>query len=199
MLYNQILYFGVTNQETLSFKPFSSVDISAVAESDIQIFNLDKSFASNIFSIDPLLGAVIALFAIILLIGVVVSVLYRVPGAFSVLFTILNIALTLVVCISVGYTISLGILTALFVGIMMNFLCFSNISEKIKKFTYLNDLLLLGFKKGMKSSFFHTIDIHAIAILSCIGFVYFGVLNFQAFGVALIVYAGFSLVTTLAL
>jgi SecD/SecF fusion protein len=200
LLYNQLLNFNITNHQTLPLKPIlttGTANDSIIVSTNAKIVDINKSFLNNIFSIDPLLGAVIALFLIILMIGIIVSILYRVPGAYSIFFILLNIALTLVISISAGYTISLGILTAIFIGIILNLFCFNNISEKIKKFTYLNDLPEIGFKKGLKSSFWHTIDLHIISILACVGFVYFGVMDIQTFGVSLIIYSAFSLITTL--
>jgi hypothetical protein len=91
---------------------------------------------------------VIAIALVILSIGILVSILYRVPG---LLFagTLLGIAaMTLFVLVFSGKLISLSIFLALLVGVVMSTMSLFALMQRMKKHTAKNDFVLNSAKKG---------------------------------------------------
>jgi hypothetical protein len=85
-----------------------------------------QNFHPTVFGYSPIVGLIVSLCLIILGIGIIVSILYRVPGLFGT-FTVLGaFGLTLMALVLSNYMISLGLFLGLLVGVLGAGLCVFN-------------------------------------------------------------------------
>jgi SecD/SecF fusion protein len=150
---------------------------------------IDPSFAKSIFGYSPLLGAAIALIVVALIIGIIVSVLYRVPGLFAFGFILATGSLVLMAMVLTGYVISLGMLIGIFIGIVMSTFAVIGFTERIKKQINANIGFDSAFKNGMKRGLLPALDLHLVTLLASICLVYFGSLDVTALGISLLLYS----------
>jgi hypothetical protein len=79
---------------------------------------IEQTFKNTAFGFSPIIGLIISLCLVILGIGIIVSILYRIPGAFGVITIIGSFGLTLMTLILSNYVVSLGLLLGLLVGVL---------------------------------------------------------------------------------
>jgi hypothetical protein len=196
LLYDQLTNFGLNSDETLPFLTIenTSNEFSTLNGIDQNIVNNNALFLSALFIKDPLLGAAIALLTIVLLIALIVSLLYRVPGAYCVLYSLLISALVFLILMLSGFAISLGVLTAMFLSLFLNFFLTTQIMEKIKKFSKQSDLLYISFIKGIKNSLALIADLNILTIIAAIFFIYLGASDvLLSFGLYLLLFSALNL------
>jgi hypothetical protein len=68
--------------------------------------------------LSPIIGLILSLCLIVLGIGIIVSVLYRVPGIFATVTILGSLGLALMIMILSNYVISLGLFLGLLVGVL---------------------------------------------------------------------------------
>jgi hypothetical protein len=77
-----------------------------------------QTFNSTIFGFQPIIGLILALSLIILSIGIIVSLLYRIPGIFAFLSIFASFGLTLMILVLSKYTLSIAMFIGLLIGIL---------------------------------------------------------------------------------
>jgi hypothetical protein len=83
---------------------------------------IENTLDNNVFGLKPIIGLICSIALIVLGIGIIVSLLYRVPGLFGFVTIIGAFGLTLMILILSNYTISLGMFFGLLVGVLGAFL-----------------------------------------------------------------------------
>jgi SecD/SecF fusion protein len=79
---------------------------------------IKQVFSKTVLGLSPIVGLIISLCLIILGIGIIVSILYRVPGIFGIVTMLGAFGLTLMIMILSNYVVSLGLFLGLLVGIL---------------------------------------------------------------------------------
>jgi SecD/SecF fusion protein len=79
---------------------------------------IKQSFANTLLGYSPVVGLIISLCLIILGIGIIVSILYRIPGLFGTITILGSFGLTLMILILSNYVVSLGLFLGLLVGVL---------------------------------------------------------------------------------
>jgi SecD/SecF fusion protein len=161
---------------------------------DTAINKMPPSITNNIFGSVAILWSVIALASVILLIGILVSVLYRIPGIFAFGTILCSLSLTLFIMLTTGYVLSLGLLAGLFVGLIVGTMSVFAIMERIKKRHQTGIGFDNAFKVGTKKGILPTIDLHAILLLCGVCFIYFNRLQLEIFGVSIVFISLFSFI-----
>jgi SecD/SecF fusion protein len=90
----------------------------------------------------------VAIIVILLLIGILVSVLYRIPGALFFANLYSTVGFTLFFLTIAGKIISLGLLLGIVGGIIIAVASFFAIMQRMKKHTSKNDFVINAVKKG---------------------------------------------------
>lgn len=143
------------------------------------------SFANSWFKTSPLISSLIALIVTIMLIGIVISILYRIPWLFAFGCMLATLSLTLLFMLLGGYAISLG----LFVGMLAVFIC-STLTiclfmERLRKQLYEGKTPLVSIKKNIKSAILQGIDIHFVNLLIAVCFILLGSLDLNTMGMCM--------------
>jgi SecD/SecF fusion protein len=140
-----------------------------------EIQKVKANLSNNIFTTKPLIGILIAVIAIMLLIGIVVSVLYRIPGAFGFFSLFSAFSIALMVMILTGFVITLPIFIGLLIGLIAGTFAIFAVCERIKKQARTGVAFDVAVKKGLKRSILPIIDIHIILIVigMCLSFIGF--------------------------
>jgi SecD/SecF fusion protein len=81
------------------------------------ISTIEQPFSSNVFGMKPIVGLVVSLGLILLGIGILISILYRVPGAFGIASIIATFGLTLMIMVLSNYVLSMGLFIGLLIGL----------------------------------------------------------------------------------
>jgi SecD/SecF fusion protein len=120
---------------------------------DNNITITDPSLHQNVFGFSSLLGMVIALAIMVLLIGILVGVLYRVPGIFAFLAILATVSMTVMTLLLAGYTLSLGMiigaLVIAFVSLIVALGFGERIKRQLKSGVKFNAAVRTGLKKGI--------------------------------------------------
>jgi preprotein translocase subunit SecD len=154
-----------------------------------RMHQIDPTFSKNIFGFSPLLGAFIVLAAVILIIGIIIAVLYRIPGLFAFGFIMATGALVLMTMVLTGYVVSLGMLIGIFIGSIMGTFAVIGFMERIKKQIKAGVSFDSAFKKGMKRGILPSLDLHLVTLLASMCLVYFGSLEVSVLGISLLLYS----------
>ncbi|MDR0674684.1 MAG: hypothetical protein LBF36_00210 [Mycoplasmataceae bacterium] len=150
---------------------------------------IKQSFANTLLGYSPVVGLIISLCLIILGIGIIVSILYRIPGLFGTITILGSFGLTLMILILSNYVVSLGLFLGLLVGVLGSSLAIFSWCSRIKKLHRSGLLFDVAVRKGIKHGFLPTIDIHMIMLLLGICVSYFGTNQIDPFGNALLIFS----------
>jgi SecD/SecF fusion protein len=169
-------------------------DKGTIANMRNQTVEQGQTLQPTIFGFSPLIGILISLCFIILAIGILVSVLYRGPGAFGCFAMVASFGVTLMILILSNYALSVAMFIGLFVGILGSVLSIFGFSERVKKIQKTGIAFESALRKGLKSGFLPMLDIHAIMLLIGVGVAYFGGVQIAVFGTTLLLYSIISFV-----
>jgi len=182
--------------------PIKQIDILADSNSEnsIGMFSqivtdeVSPSLDTTIFGTDPLLGSMIALLVVVLIIGVIISILYRIPGLIAYVMMLLSMSLVFFALMYSGYAISVTLIFGLLVGLISGMFIMISIFERAKKFLKRGSPIDVSLIKAFKNGSLMAIDINAIMLLIGLSFIYFGAFDLVAFGVTISLYAIISFV-----
>ncbi len=136
----------------------------------------------------------ISLSAIILIVGIIVSILYRIPGFFSFLFSALTFTGSIAFFNLFGFTFSffsfIGLLFGTALSFLTPFFVFRNFKKEIKE----GSSIYGAFVKTMKKYWKLSLDIHVVSILASFSFLFFGSNQIVDFGAVLTISSFLSLV-----
>jgi hypothetical protein len=91
---------------------------------------------------------IVGIILIIVSIGILVSVLYRVPGVLFTCSLFSIVAFTLLIITLVGKLISLSVFFAILAGIIMSTASVFSLLQRMKKHTTKKDFVINAAKKG---------------------------------------------------
>jgi SecD/SecF fusion protein len=161
---------------------------------DSATHEMPPSLVGNVFGSPAILGSIIALSVIILIMGILVSILYRIPGVFGFGTILCSLSLTLFIMLATGYALSLGLLSGLFIGLIIGVISMFAIMERIKKQQQTGVGFDNSFKIGTRKGLLPAIDLHAILLLCGVCFIYFNRLELEIFGISIVFVALFSFI-----
>jgi len=157
------------------------------------IYITDQTLSNGLFISSPLLGSIIGIAVCLLLIGILVSILYRVPGFFAAISTIGSAALSILLLTALGKPISLGMILGIIGGIALTVASIFAIMQRFKKHTKQDEMLVNPFKKGLVKSIWSVVDLHLITIILGAILFFFGGMGTTEFGITILVYPVVSL------
>ena len=145
------------------------------------------SILKSFTTLNPLYVLLIIIGGIIFLIGIFVSVRYRIPGFISFLCSALVFVLGVVIYNALGYVFSLYSVLALAIGSFLSFVTptflFRNVKKEVSEGSTLGAAILKSTKKYWKMS----LDTHVMGILASLAFLFFGKTSNINFGSLLVV------------
>lgn len=136
----------------------------------------------------------ICLSAVILLVGIVVSVLYRIPGVLSFLFTALTFTGSIAFFNLFGFTFSFFSFIGLLFGTVISFLTPLFVFRNFKKEILEGSSIFGAFVKTMKKYWKLSLDVHVVSILISFSFLFFGKNQIIDFGAVLTISTFLSLI-----
>lgn len=140
---------------------------------------------NSITNLDPFVGAMIGLTSIILLIGIIVSVLYRIPGLIITFGAMVSYALTLLMFTSLGIVFSVSSVFSIATGIILMFIPFFYAIKEFKNsFRNKNLNLNNSFKKSILAFIKSSLIIHISFLIIGLTFLFLGNHQIQNFGAA---------------
>jgi SecD/SecF fusion protein len=179
--------------ETVAFSN-NTYTSGTLADIRKQTVEQTQVLASTIFGFSPLIGMLISLCLIVLAIGILISVLYRGPGAFGALALIAAFGISIMILVLSNYALSIALFMGLFIGVLGSVLSLFGFSERVKKIYRTGIAFDSAVRKGLKSGFLPMLDIHAIMLLIGVGVAYFGGVQIAIFGTTLLLYSILSFV-----
>ncbi|GHU48338.1 hypothetical protein FACS1894218_4980 [Bacilli bacterium] len=153
-----------------------------------QIQRVQNNLSNNIFKSKALLGLLIAFIIIMLLIGIVVSVLYRVPGVFGFLSLFATFSLAIMIMTLTGFVLTLPLFIGMLIGLISATFIIFIVCERIKRQVKTGITFDVAVKKGLKRSILPVLDIHVILIVigMCLSFI--GFTELTAVGNAMLIF-----------
>ncbi len=145
------------------------------------------SLSNSAVGLDPWTSILIGLSIVVLLVGIIISVLYRIPGAFATITVFLTGAFSLMAYRSLYLTFSFDTAIALIAGVFISFITIVNFLSYIprvlkeKKLNY-----RYGVIHALKYFVKNSIGIHVTALIIALVFLYFGQFQIQGFGAMLV-------------
>ncbi|GAA5414526.1 hypothetical protein UREOM_2370 [Ureaplasma sp. OM1] len=164
--------------------------LNAFASNFISLYN-NKS-TKSVTTLDAFNGTLVGLSVLILLIGIVVSIIYRVPGALNFLTAALTFGLTLAMFASLQMLFSVDTYLALFTSIIASFVPFLISQTDFKRAIRDKKLNLLNsFIYSIKSFLRNAITIYIAMLIVALVFMFFGQYQIKGFG-SMLVLASFA-------
>lgn len=194
-LYN----FGLENP-VYSNDPTNWSDLGVFGKvNDSLMKQQSPTFSGNWFKSSPIVASIIAIAAIIIVIGIIISVLYRIPWLFAFGCLLATLSLTLLIMLFGGFTFSF----VLFAGLLAVFICSSFtillFMERMKKQIKEGITTTVGLKKVIKNTIFQAIDIHFVNLLIAVCFIFMGSLDLNIMGMCMALGTLLSIVFVLCL
>jgi len=186
-------FFDSSIFDYLANDRYSSTPTDSTSNNSPLVYITDQTLASGLFISSPLLGSIIAISVCILLIGILVSILYRIPGFFSAISIIGSAVLTIFLLTILGKPISLGLVLGVVGGIALTVASIFAIMQRFKKHTRQDEMLVNPFKKGLLKSIWSVIDLHLVTIILGAILFFFGGMGTIEFGITILVYPVVSL------
>jgi SecD/SecF fusion protein len=91
---------------------------------------------------------IVILSLIVLAVGVLVSVLYRIPGALFFATLMGSVTLTMFILVFSGKIISLAVILGVIAGVILSVASLFSVMQRMKKHISKEDFVLNGAKKG---------------------------------------------------
>ncbi|MGL4951520.1 MAG: hypothetical protein ACRC4L_00895 [Mycoplasma sp.] len=162
-------------------KHFSSNTLFAQQNESKSIY--DDSWV-KLNSIDILM---IILGAVVFLIGIFVSIRYRIPGVVAFITSLSVLILGSTLYVFFGFTLSFYAIIALAFGVFLSllspFFFFRNVKKEVSEKLSITGTVVKSLKKYWKMS----LDIHMISLLSSLSFLFFGIGGNINFGAMLVI------------
>ncbi len=198
--------FGSVANEIFKDNPDYKKDVEEIANNfraSIVFGNIAKSrqrYAAPAFYDWPIFNILlIVLSAIILLVGIIVSIIYRVPGIFSFLFAGLTFTGSLAFFNIFGFTFSffsfMGLIIGTFLSFLIPFYIFKNFRKEINEGSSIYGAYIKTIKKYWKLA----LDTHIVPLLIAFSFLFFGKNNLVDFGALLTISTFLSLILSCVL
>jgi hypothetical protein len=161
--------------------------VSYVYNSQVGVTNNSATFYSGLFISNPLLASFIALMVVLFLIGVFISVFYRVPGLIAFFSIVATLFITTTVFLLALHTISFALFIALTLGTFLSMFSYFLICQKVKKHLEPETAMAGSVKKGLFRSVLPVIDMHIVTIILAACMMFFGINIINELGIALMI------------
>lgn len=164
--------------------------------SNVNVSLIDPDFNKSVLQIDNAsLTTLIAIIVLMLIIGIVVSVLYRIPGFVSFIWMILPIGLLPLIMFLSGFGLSLCLLISVLITMMISSVAMICLLNKIKSNHIKHKTLNQSIKFGFKQSLLTILDFHVVGLIAGAVMLFFPMGQIFALGMCLIVGSVLSFVT----
>lgn len=154
-----------------------------------------KLFKNTIFNLDPLIAQILTLFFMVLLIGILVSIFYRIPGFFATLTLCVTIGFTLLILILTSHPLSFGLFMGIIAGIILYTFGIFLFFGKLHKQSISNSVLKTSYKKTISKTLLPIIDISIIGVIFSICLMYLGPLTTLIFSETFLIFNLLSICT----
>lgn len=148
---------------------------------------ISTSLFKNIIGNSASLSTIIVYVTISILIGIIVSILYKIPGLISFGLMSLTSSLTALLAFIGGYQFSIALMVGLLSIVVLGTFTLANYFERFKKQIAMTYDMMVSTKRAFLSSIMSCIDLHVVVLLVGVVLVYFGPATLLAAGVALVI------------
>ncbi len=153
----------------------------------MNINEISVSLFDNIMGNTPLLSTLIVFIAVNLLIGIIVCLLYKVPGLYAFGTTTFTTILTMVLLFLGGHQFTVSLVMGLIMILAVGALSVINLLERLKKQVAMTYDMQTSTKRAFMSAIMPCIDLHVIILLLGIVLTYFGPSILISAGIVLII------------
>ncbi len=162
---------------------------------NVNVDVIDNYIDGSVAVSQSVVTSLVALAIIALFIGIIISVLYRVPGLVVFLMQILPVTLAFLLLFTFGYHLSITMILASIVGLLASTISGVNILNKIKKNYLQHKTLDQSVFAAYTKSFFSCLDSFGIMFLLGACLLFFASGQLFNFGISLILLSGLSLLS----
>ena len=148
---------------------------------------LKSHLSKNIFNLDAYESTMLSLGVSILMIGIIVSVLYRIPGLFGGFSIIASAVFSAALLVVLKINFSISTFTGLIAAIVSSTLSVVIFMERVRKLIKDRHSVFDATQTAFKKSLLSVIDVHLIVLLFGLGSVFIGKGEIVDFGLVLIV------------
>ncbi len=153
--------------------------------SNITIF--DPTLSNSVTTMNAFMGTMIGVSIIVLIIGIIVSFLYRIPGFYMFLGVVFAVVMTLVAFASLNFNFTTDTLAALLIGVFLAVTPSLSLFKKFKR-EIISGANIKNAKKRAFNAYFKTgLDLHITSMIIALCFLYFTKEQNQGFGSMLVV------------
>lgn len=150
------------------------------------ISRVNSSIKSNIFGSSATFSTFIVMLVILLLVGIIVSILYKIPGVIAFGLMTMTMSITSLCLVSGGYGLSISFLMGMMGIVILGTFSIVNYFERYLKQIANNYDMETCTKRTFLSSIWPCIDLHVIVLLIGVVLVYFGSSVLATAGVCLV-------------
>ena len=148
---------------------------------------LGSHLSKNIFNLDAYESTMLSLGVSILMIGIIVSVLYRIPGLFGGFAITASAVFSAALLVVLKINFSISTFTGLIAAIVSSTLSVVIFMERVRKLIKDRHSVFDATQTAFKKSLLSVIDVHLIVLLFGLGSVFIGKGEIVDFGLVLIV------------
>lgn len=187
-----------TNGENLNNDDFIETNGLVTNSSNVILLKSDLNnsalgIKSNILTI------VIAFIILLLIVGIVVSVLYRIPGVIAWVMLIVPLPLTLLFIMLSGFSLNFAVVIGLLITLLASTVTILNFLNKLKKQYLSHKTLDLCLDGTFKRSWLMGLDIHIVGIILGVTMLFFPIGDIISLGLTLILGSILSLTFTVGI
>lgn len=151
------------------------------------INEISISLFNNIMGNTPLMSTLIVLIVVSLLVGIIVSLLYKVPGLYAFGTTSFTTILTMFLLFLGGHQFTVSLAMGLIIVLALGAFSVINLFERLKKQIGMTYDMQTSTKRAFMSAIMPCIDLHIIVLLLGIVLTYFGPSILISAGIVLII------------
>ncbi len=151
------------------------------------INEISISLFNNIMGNTPLMSTLIVLIVVSLLVGIIVSLLYKVPGLYAFGTTSFTTILTMFLLFLGGHQFTVSLAMGLIIVLALGAFSVINLFERLKKQIAMTYDMQTSTKRAFMSAIMPCIDLHIIVLLLGIVLTYFGPSILISTGIVLII------------
>ena len=134
----------------------------------------------------------ISILVIILIIGILVSILYRFPGFIVWIISSATLGISALTYHDLALITSNGSLFAYLISYIMTLFIFIIFLQKTEEFYRSGISYILAFEKGIRYFVTYGLDLHILVFLTSLAFVYFASFELQTIGIVIAIYFALS-------
>lgn len=173
----------------------NNVDTNGLT-SFINVSKVNNEISGSVIIGDGVVTTIITIVIFLLLVGLLVSYLYRIPGLISFVYLFAPIPLTLLILFMSGYSFTLPIAIAMLITTVVGAISIISIMSRVKKYHLSHRTLDQSLSEGFKKSLLPILDLHAVLFILGACCLFFSIADLLAIGVSLILGSIFSFIFT---